>query len=48
MKQNVLIAIVILTSFWFPKADYGQSPNLGTAADFVLFTTVGAITNTGI
>ncbi|MGV9004006.1 ice-binding family protein [Flavobacterium sp.] len=26
----------------------GVSPNMGTAADFILFTTVGAITNTGL
>lgn len=31
-----------------PKTNFGQAPTLGTAANFVLFSTVGAITNTGI
>jgi gliding motility-associated-like protein/uncharacterized repeat protein (TIGR01451 family) len=32
----------------FPKANFGQAPALGNAANFELYTTVGAITNTGI
>jgi gliding motility-associated-like protein len=44
-KLLYLIAIVLLFS---PKINYGQAPTLGTAAGFVLFTSVGAITNTGI
>jgi len=31
-----------------PVSTFGESINLGTAADFVLFTTVGAVGNTGI
>jgi len=32
----------------FPKANLAQAPTLGTTADFVLFSTVGAVSNTGI
>jgi hypothetical protein len=31
-----------------PKINFGQAPNLGTAADFVLFSTNGAVSNSGI
>ncbi len=31
----------------FPKIHYGQAPNLGTTANFVLFTSSGAVGNTG-
>ena len=31
-----------------PGLSFSQVPNLGTAANFVLFTSVGAVTNTGI
>ncbi len=44
-KLLLLITIVILS---FPKVHFGQAPNLGTAADFVLFTSAGAVGNTGI
>jgi len=27
---------------------FGQAPNLGTTQDFVIFTTVGAVTKTGV
>lgn len=30
-----------------PKVDFGQAPNLGTTANFALFTTVGLCMNTG-
>ncbi len=42
---NVLMAVLL---FLIPNVNYGQAPNLGTAANFVLFTSVGAVTNTGI
>ena len=42
--QLVIIAVVLLA---FPKFDFGQAPDLGTAANFVLFSTVGAVTNVG-
>ncbi|MFZ4796248.1 MAG: ice-binding family protein [Bacteroidia bacterium] len=44
-KRLFLLALVI---FFYPKINYGQAPNLGTAAGFVLFTSAGAVTNTGI
>ncbi len=47
MKSKLIIMIIaVLLSF--PKINFGQAPTLGTAADFVLFTTVGAVSNTGI
>ena len=42
---NVLIAIVLIS---IPALSFAQAPPLGTASDFILFSTVGAITNTGI
>ena len=48
MKIKVLLIITTVLLLFFPKASFGQAPNLGTAANFVLFTGVGAITNTGI
>ena len=43
--NNVLIAVVLL---FMPVWNYAQAPPLGTSAGFVLFSTVGAVTNTGI
>lgn len=42
---NVLTAIILLL---VPSIHFAQAPALGTAADFVLFTSNGAVTNTGI
>ncbi len=41
----LLLPIFILTALSQPTR--AQAPNLGTAGDFVLFTSVGAVTNTG-
>ena len=41
---NVLVAGILLLA---PGASFAQTPSLGTAANFVLFTTAGAVTNTG-
>ncbi len=41
---NTLTAIILVL---IPKANFGQAPTLGTAADFVLFSSVGAVTNSG-
>ncbi len=41
-----MILISILLSF--PKENFGQAPDLGTSANFVLFSSVGAVSNTGI
>jgi hypothetical protein len=48
MKNKLLIIITVLTLATFPQIMSGQVINLGTAADFSLFTTNGAVTNTGI
>ena len=32
----------------FPNMNFGQAPTMGTANNFVLFTTIGAVTNSGI
>jgi len=42
---NVLTAVILLL---IPTLNFAQAPPLGTAAEFVLFSTVGAVTNTGI
>lgn len=39
------IGILLLSS---PKINFAQAPNLGTAANFVLFSSTGAISNTGL
>ncbi len=46
MKLQLLLKIV-LTLALVPLVTFGQAPTMGTSADFVLFTTVGAVTNTG-
>jgi len=49
MKGNSTLIIVTTTALLFsPNINFGQAPDLGTAANFVLFSTVGAIGNTGI
>jgi hypothetical protein len=48
MGQKLLLKMGILVFLLIPLFHFGQSPTLGTAADFVLFTSVGAVTNTGI
>lgn len=46
MKNKLLIVITALVSLFFTShISYAQIINLGTAADFVLFTTNGAVTN---
>ena len=39
---------ILLTLAMMPLVNFGQAPTLGTSANFVLFTSVGAVTNTGI
>lgn len=46
MKIHLLSAAFVILSF--PTLNFAQAPALGTAAGFVLFTTTGAVTNTGI
>lgn len=40
--------IISVILFALPNKNFGQAPNLGTAADFVLFSTDGAVSNTGL
>lgn len=48
MKNKLLFTLLTFVAlFTFPSENFGQVINLGTAKDFVLFTTVGAVTNTG-
>lgn len=48
MKKQLLRIITAVSFFSFPILSYSQAPNLGTAAGFVLFTSTGAVTNSGI
>lgn len=43
--HNILIAITLLL---IPTLNFAQAPPLGVAGEFVLFSTDGAVTNTGI
>ncbi|MBI2281160.1 MAG: DUF3494 domain-containing protein [Bacteroidetes bacterium] len=47
MKNKLLLITIVLTLLFFPKVNFGQAPNLGTTADFALFTSVGAVSNAG-
>jgi hypothetical protein len=47
MKNKLLLSIAALTLLSCPKVIFGQAPSLGTTANFVLFSTDGAVTNTG-
>ena len=46
--KSKLIVIILAVLISFPKINFGQAPALGTAANFVLFSSVGAVSNTGI
>ena len=46
--NRILNAITAVLLFLIPGEIFGQAPSLGTAAGFVLFSSVGAVTNTGI
>jgi hypothetical protein len=48
MKKQLLQIVTAVTLLSFPSAIFAQAPNLGTAADFVLFSTNGAVSNSGI
>lgn len=47
MKKKILATATFVACLLSPLVQYAQAPNLGTSANFVLFTTVGAVTNTG-
>lgn len=48
MKTRLLITLTAAFLFLMPDANFGQTVNLGTAANFVLFSSNGAVGNTGI
>ena len=47
MKTKLLLSILIGSLLTFQHTSFGQAPNLGTAANFALFTADGALTNSG-
>ncbi len=47
MKTKILLSITAAILL-FPKMNFGQAPNLGTASNFALFSTVGAINISGV
>ena len=48
MKKQLLYVLIAIILFLMPGTNFGQAPTLGTAANFVLFSTDGAVSNTGI
>jgi len=48
MKNYLLITITAVLLLYFPNVNFGQAPPLGDAANFVLFSTNGAVSNSGI
>ena len=45
--KHYLLSLTTVLLLALPKLNFAQAPNLGTAANFVLFTSGGAVTNTG-
>jgi gliding motility-associated-like protein len=45
MKNKIISAVAAILAFLSPTVVHSQAPNLGSAAGFALFTTVGAITS---
>jgi hypothetical protein len=48
MKTHVLYVLTSVALLFSPMLNFAQAPSLGTAAEFVLFSTVGAVGNAGI
>lgn len=48
MKKQLLQIVTVVTLLSLPSAGFAQAPNLGTSASFVLFSSNGAVGNTGI
>ncbi len=48
MKKTILNMVTVLTIIMIPQLLSAQAPALGSTSDFVLFTSVGAVGNTGI
>ncbi|MDP3557470.1 MAG: ice-binding family protein [Bacteroidota bacterium] len=45
--KKILFILTIASTLSFPKVNFGQVINLGTAANFVLFSSNGAVSNIG-
>jgi uncharacterized repeat protein (TIGR01451 family)/gliding motility-associated-like protein len=43
MKKKLLLIIIVIAFFAFPKVNFGQTIDLGAAANFVLYTSGGAV-----
>jgi hypothetical protein len=48
LKNKLVSILTLITYFSFQQTCLAQDPDLGTAADFVLFSSNGAVSNTGI
>jgi hypothetical protein len=48
MKNSLYIYLILVAVMLLPGVQHAQAPNLGTAADFVLFSSDGAVSNTGL
>ncbi len=48
MKSNLLITFTALSLLAFSGINYAQAPALGTCSQFELFTSTGAVSNTGL
>jgi len=48
MKTRLLSLVTAVLLLIIPALNFAQAPTLGTVADFVLFSTNGAVSNTGI
>ncbi|HTL83051.1 MAG TPA: hypothetical protein VL651_15165, partial [Bacteroidia bacterium] len=48
MKTKLLLTIATLGFLASPVVNYAQAPAMGTTVDFVLFSSVGAVSNNGI
>jgi hypothetical protein len=48
MKNKILLIIATTALLFIPGMEFAQAPTLGTAAGFVLFSSIGPVKNTGI
>jgi hypothetical protein len=48
MKTSLLSTIMVFSLLLTQNLSFSQAPTLGTSANFVLFSSAGAVTNTGI
>ncbi len=48
MKTQIHHALIAAILLIMPALNFAQAPSLGTASGFIFFSTIGAVTNTGI